>query len=130
MALWGAPISHTDDPDRALEAALAMQAAIAKLNVGWAEAGRPEIGVGIGINHGDVFAGNIGSLRRLEYTVLGDAVNVAARLCAEAAPGEILVSESFCQVVNAAVDYEYLPEIAIKGKARTVQVFKVKGVER
>jgi class 3 adenylate cyclase len=60
MALWGAPISHTDDPDRALEAALAMQAAIAKLNAGWAEAGRPEIGVGIGINHGDVFAGNIG----------------------------------------------------------------------
>ncbi len=94
MALWGAPIAHTDDPDRALEAAIAMQRAIAELNARWVAAGRPEIGVGIGINHGEVFAGNIGSHRRLEYTVIGDAVNVAARLCAEAGPGEILVSEA------------------------------------
>ncbi|MGH7580855.1 MAG: adenylate/guanylate cyclase domain-containing protein, partial [Gemmatimonadales bacterium] len=82
MALWGAPISHTDDPDRALGAAIAMQQAIEELNRGWAASGRPEIGVGIGISHGEVFAGIIGSHRRLEYTVLGDAVNVAARLCA------------------------------------------------
>jgi adenylate cyclase len=128
MALWGAPIAHADDPNRALRAAIAMQEAITRLNREWAGQGRPELGVGIGISHGDVFAGNIGSHRRLEYTVIGDAVNVAARLCAEAGPGEILVSEPFCQVVNAAVDYEYLPEIAIKGKARVVQVFKVKGI--
>jgi adenylate cyclase len=125
MALWGAPISHTDDPDRALEAALAMQAAIAKLNAGWAEAGRPEIGVGIGINHGDVFAGNIGSLRRLEYTVLGDAVNVAARLCAEAAPGEILVTENFLSAVRRQPAVEYLPRLALKGKSQVVQVYRV-----
>lgn len=128
MALWGAPIAHDDDPNRALRAALAMQETIADLNRRWAAQGRPELGVGIGLSHGDVFAGNIGSHRRLEYTVIGDAVNVAARLCAEAGPGEILVSESFCQVVRAPVDYEYLPEIAIKGKARVVQVFKVKGI--
>ncbi|MGH7525500.1 MAG: adenylate/guanylate cyclase domain-containing protein, partial [Gemmatimonadales bacterium] len=87
MALWGAPISHPGDPDRALQAAVTMQQAIGELNRRWAAAGRPEIGVGIGINHGEVFAGNIGSHRRLEYTVIGDAVNVAARLCREAGPG-------------------------------------------
>ncbi len=125
MALWGAPISHSDDPDRALRAAIAMQRAIDDLNRGWAAAGQPEIGVGIGISHGEVFAGNIGSHRRLEYTVLGDAVNVASRLCAEAGPGEILVSESLLRVVRDHVEYEYLPELALKGKSQVVQVYRV-----
>jgi adenylate cyclase len=127
MALWGAPISHADDPDRALKAALAMQRAIGELNRVWTSMGRPEIGVGIGISHGEVFAGNIGSHRRLEYTVLGDAVNVASRLCAEAGPGEILVSESLLHVVRDHVDYEYVPELALKGKSQTVQVYRLGG---
>jgi adenylate cyclase len=127
MALWGAPIAHADDPDRALQAAVAMQRAIEDLNRGWAAAGRPEIGVGIGINYGEVFAGNIGSHRRLEYTVLGDAVNVAARLCAEAGPGEILVTEPLLGVVRNHVETEFLPELALKGKAQVVQVYRVKG---
>jgi adenylate cyclase len=127
MALWGAPIAHSDDPDRALEAAIAMQQAIEELNRGWAASGRPEIGVGIGISHGEVFAGNIGSHRRLEYTVLGDAVNVAARLCAEAGPGEILVSEALLHVVRKQVDCEYVPELGLKGKTQIVQVYRVRG---
>ncbi|HEX2249568.1 MAG TPA: adenylate/guanylate cyclase domain-containing protein [Gemmatimonadales bacterium] len=128
MALWGAPIAHADDPDRALRAAVAMQRGVARLNHRWALAGRPEIGVGIGINYGEVFAGNIGSHRRLEYTVIGDAVNVANRLCSEAGPGEILVSEALCQVVKDHADYEYLPAMALRGRTRSVQVFRVKGV--
>jgi adenylate cyclase len=127
MALWGAPIAHSDDPDRALQAAIAMQQAIEQLNRGWAASGRPEIGVGIGISYGEVFAGNIGSHRRLEYTVLGDAVNVAARLCAEAGPGEILVSEALLHVVRKPVDYEYVPELGLKGKTQVVQVYRVRG---
>ncbi|HUF36449.1 MAG TPA: adenylate/guanylate cyclase domain-containing protein [Gemmatimonadales bacterium] len=126
MALWGAPISHEDDPDRAVQAAVAMQRAIADLNRSWAAAGRPEIGVGIGINHGEVFAGNIGSHRRLEYTVIGDAVNVASRLCAEAGPGEILVTEPLLGVVRDHVDAEFLPELALKGKAQVVQVYRLR----
>jgi adenylate cyclase len=129
MALWGAPIAHADDPDRALRAALAMQRSIARLNQHWASQGRPEIGVGIGINHGEVFAGNIGSHRRLEYTVIGDAVNVAARLCAEAGPGEVLVSEQFLGVVRDQVSCDYLPELALKGKAQIVQVYRVRELE-
>jgi adenylate cyclase len=128
MALWGAPIAHADDADRALRAAVAMQLGVARLNQRWALAGRPEIGVGIGINYGEVFAGNIGSHRRLEYTVIGDAVNVANRLCSEAGPGEILVSEALCQVVKDRADYEYLPAMALRGRTRSVQVFRVKGV--
>ncbi|HEY7613076.1 MAG TPA: adenylate/guanylate cyclase domain-containing protein [Gemmatimonadales bacterium] len=126
MALWGAPIAHSDDPDRALEAAVAMQRTIEDLNRRWVAAGRPEIGVGIGISHGEVFAGNIGSHRRLEYTVLGDAVNVAARLCAEAGPGEILVSEALLRTVRKPVEYEYLPELGLKGKSQVVQVYRIK----
>jgi adenylate cyclase len=126
MALWGAPIAHPGDPDRAIHAAVAMQRAIAELNQRWVSQGRPEIGVGIGINHGDVFAGNIGSHRRLEYTVIGDAVNVAARLCAEAGPGEILVSEAFLRVLREQVECEFLPEMGLKGKAQVVQVYRVR----
>jgi adenylate cyclase len=126
MALWGAPIAHADDPDRALRAAVAMQRGVARLNEQWALAGRPEIGVGIGINYGEVFAGNIGSQRRLEYTVIGDAVNVANRLCSEAGPGEILVSEALCQVVKDPADYEYLPAMALRGRTRSVQVYRLK----
>jgi adenylate cyclase len=129
MALWGAPIAHADDPSRAVRAAIAMQRSIAKLNERWAGQGRPEIGVGIGINHGEVFAGNIGSHRRLEYTVIGDAVNVAARLCAQASPNEILVSEALLGVVRDQVSCEFLPEMALKGKAQVVQVYRVRGLE-
>jgi adenylate cyclase len=126
MALWGAPIAHPGDPDRALQAAIAMQRGIRRLNEQWVGAGRPEIGVGIGINYGEVFAGNIGSHRRLEYTVIGDAVNVANRLCSEAGPGEILVSEALCQVIKEPAEYEYLPEMALRGRTRSVQVYRVK----
>jgi len=126
MALWGAPIAHEDDPDRALRAAVAMQRGIEELNRRWAAAGRPEIGVGIGINYGEAFAGNIGSHRRLEYTVIGDAVNIANRLCAEAGAGEILVSEQLLQVVKKPVEVDFLPELALKGKAQALQVYRVK----
>ncbi|MGH7514499.1 MAG: adenylate/guanylate cyclase domain-containing protein [Gemmatimonadales bacterium] len=129
MALWGAPIAHTDDPDRALRAALAMQRSITRLNERWAVQGRPEIGVGMGINHGEVFAGNIGSHRRLEYTVLGDPVNIASRLCAEAGPGEVLVSEQFLRVVRDQVSCDYLPELALKGKAQVTQVYRVRDLQ-
>jgi adenylate cyclase len=77
MALWGAPIAHDDDADRAVAAAIDMMRVLDELNQKWEEQGRPHLDIGIGINFGDVFAGNIGSDRRLEYTVIGDSVNVA-----------------------------------------------------
>ncbi|MGH9810869.1 MAG: adenylate/guanylate cyclase domain-containing protein, partial [Terriglobia bacterium] len=94
MAQWGAPLGDPDDPDRALAAALSMMMALDRLNDAWRAKGQPELQMGIGINTGEAFAGNIGSERRLEYTVIGDTVNTASRLCGVAKPGEILVSDS------------------------------------
>jgi adenylate cyclase len=126
MALWGAPIQHEDDPDRAMQAALGMQRVVAEINRRWTEQGRPTIAVGIGINYGEAFAGNIGSHRRLEYTVIGDAVNIASRLCAEAGPGEILLSEPFYHMLKAPPPVEPVEGIALRGRAGKVAVYKTK----
>ena len=94
MAYWGAPVAADDDADRAVAAALDMQDHLRALNVRWAATGRPTLNAGIGINFGDAFVGNIGSPRRLEYTLIGDTVNLASRLCKLASGGEVLISDA------------------------------------
>jgi adenylate cyclase len=126
MALWGAPIPHADDPDRAVQAAIAMQRAIHQLNESWMAQGRPSISVGIGINYGDTFAGNIGSHLRLEYTVIGDAVNVASRLCSNAKGGEILISDPFYQVLKQKPPVDARDPLSVKNRAQVVPVWSVK----
>lgn len=125
MALWGAPITRIDDADRAMAAALEMQRALCELNRVWEEQGRPSLEVGIGLHAGEVFAGNIGSHQRLEYTVLGDPVNVAARLCSEAGPREVLVSEAlYSKLREPPVSTDPNP-LKLKGKTDTVVVYRV-----
>ena len=126
MALWGAPIAHEDDAQRAITCAVAQLAALEKLNERWKEQGRPELRVGIGINFGEVFAGNIGSDRRLEYTVIGDAVNTASRLCSSAGPNEILISQLFYEQLKEPPKVELLEQIQVKGKAKKIPVYRVK----
>jgi adenylate cyclase len=126
MALWGAPLARESDPRRALDAAVAMQQAVDALNARWAAAGRPAIGIGIGINRGEVFIGNIGSFRRLEYTAIGDAVNVAQRLSATAAAGEILVSEAFLAALGRTQAVDRLGGSELRGKSRAVDVYRVR----
>ena len=94
MAYWGAPIAAADDIAQAVMAAVDMQRAMDELNVRWQQEGRPILRAGIGIHCGDAFVGNIGSPRRLEYTLIGDTVNLANRICEQAAGDEILVSET------------------------------------
>ncbi len=126
MAQWGAPVPHADDAERALRAAIAMQRTVAEINRRWSAQGRPTIAVGIGINHGEAFAGNIGSQKRLEYTVIGDAVNIASRLCSAAQPGEILLSEAFCRQLGKAMPPVTRAEgIEIKGRMGRVGVFRL-----
>lgn len=125
MAIWGAPIARPDDADRAVRAAIGMQRALRARNQRRAEQGRRQLEVGIGVNLGEVFAGNIGSDRRLEYTVVGDAVNIAARLCAEAGPGEILIAEALRAAISELPTMVALDPVALKGKAQSVPVYRV-----
>jgi len=126
MALWGAPIVHEDDADRAVQCAVAQLNELEKLNAKWKQEGRTEVQIGIAINFGEVFAGNIGSDRRLEYTVIGDAVNTAYRLCGKAGPNEILISEPFYEQLKKKPAVEALEPIQVKGKSKKVPVYRVK----
>ena len=129
MALWGAPITRIDDADRATRAAIAMQQSLGRLNTRWARQGRPALSIGIGLNLGEVFAGNIGSQRRLEYTVIGDAVNIAARLCSEAGPGEILIAEPLHAALTQPPPVSPLTPLPLRGKARPVPVYRIEWQE-
>ncbi|MCZ6918710.1 MAG: FHA domain-containing protein [Gemmatimonadetes bacterium] len=125
MALWGAPIQGDDDADRAMQAAIDMMRVLEELNEKWSAEGRPHVSVGIGINFGEVFAGNIGSEQRMEYTVIGDAVNIASRLCSKAAGGQVLVSEPFYKELKNPPEVEALEPLQLRGKSETVSVYQV-----
>jgi adenylate cyclase len=130
MALWGVPVGGPDDADRAVRAALEMQRRVDAMNARQAERGRPTIGLGIGVNTGECVVGNMGSSRRLEYTVIGDTVNLASRLCSLAGPGEIVVSDHTRDALAGEYDLEALPAQQVKGKSRPVSLFRVTGRER
>jgi adenylate cyclase len=125
MAQWGAPIARSDDADAALRAALDMQDSVRELNAEWKRAGREPLEVGIGINVGDAFAGHIGSERRLEYTVIGDTVNVASRVCGIAAAGEILITANAAESLTTNVSLEPGEPLVLRGKSQPVPVFRV-----
>jgi adenylate cyclase len=125
MAQWGAPIGSKEDPDKAMTAAIEMIQELDKLNVKWKAEGRPELQIGIGLNHGEAFAGNIGSERRLEYTVIGDVVNTASRLCSAAGKREILISEDMRKALSKLPALEVMPPMELKGKSQPVPVYRV-----
>jgi adenylate cyclase len=124
MANWGAPLAHADDADRALQAAIEMQRELKLMNARRGAAD-PAIEVKIGINYGAVFVGNIGSHRRLEYTVIGDPVNVASRLCASAGPGHIIISESLYQALSEKPQVEARPPVQLRGRAEATATYRV-----
>ena len=125
MEQWGAPIGSEGDPDKAMQAAIEMMAELDKLNAQWKKEGRPQLEIGIGLNHGDAFAGNIGSERRLEYTVIGDTVNTASRLCSAAGPGEILISSEMKNALAKKPKLKEMPPMELKNKSQPVKVYKV-----
>lgn len=125
MAQWGAPLGEEDDADRAMASALEMTRALETLNADWRAQGRPELEIGIGLNYGDAFAGNIGSERRLEYTVIGDTVNTASRLCSAANGGEILISDDMRRALTLPPALDECLPMTLKGKSQPVPVFRV-----
>jgi adenylate cyclase len=125
MAIFGAPFSKGNDAANAVQAAVAIQTMICELNRDAAERGHPELKIGVGINTGVVTAGNIGSAKRLDYTVIGDSVNLASRLCGKAEAGQIIVSESTARELEETCPLCPLPPVMVKGKSLPINVSSV-----
>jgi len=125
MALFGAPKSAPDDAQRAVRAALRIRDAIAEFTREREARGERGVGVGIGINTGPAVAGNMGSPRRLNYTVLGESVNIAARLCSLAQPQQIVIAQSTYDMVRDVVTAEHIGDQQLKGISRPLPVYAV-----
>lgn len=128
LITFGAPIAHEDDAERAVRAALAMQEALAELNETLPnELGLPDwrLSQRIGISYSYVFAGYVGASWRHEYTVMGDEVNLAARLMAAAKDGHVLVNENVRRQTEAVAELKPEGEVELKGKSQPVPIFAV-----
>lgn len=125
MALFGAPVALENHAARAVEAALRMNDELTDLNEERTARGEPPLRVSTGIHSGIVVAGNMGSSSRLNYTVLGAGVNLAARLCTLAGPGEVLVSDETYRSVRNRVRATSLGERPLKGFSNPVQVWRI-----
>ena len=127
LAVWGSPYQKEDDAIMAVKAAIAMQWAIRELNEEWAKQGRDlQIHIHIGLNTGMVAAGNIGSENLIQYTNIGDTMNVASRICTVAQAGDIFISESTrTHVSQFNLPLEKLELIKVKGKEEPLQLYRV-----
>ncbi|MDQ3399641.1 MAG: AAA family ATPase [Chloroflexota bacterium] len=128
LAYFGAPVAHEDDPERAILAALEMRRAAAAYSDRLrAERGIGELGIRIGINTGLAVLGEAGRSQGIEYTAMGDAVNVAARLQAAASEGGIVVGESTHRAAAEAFEFRPLDEIEVRGRSARVRAYEVLG---
>jgi adenylate cyclase len=128
MAVFGAPISRPDDPVRAVRAALRMRRSLREFNVRQVAQGKRAIETGIGICHGEALSGNIGTEQRMEYTVIGDSVNLASRLetLTKNYPYKILVNEVVYEQVKDQVECVFLGVEKVKGKQRSVRIYGIR----
>lgn len=125
MAVFGAPMPSTDHAARALAAAKAMHERQAAVNAKWAEEDLAPFGLGIGLSTGEVAAALLGSEDRLEYTLVGDTVNLSARLQQLASPGETVLSEPTYKALEGQVDAVPMPPELVKGRQTPVQAYLV-----
>lgn len=128
IGLFGAPVALPDAPLRAVRCGLEMQRALGEFNRIRLTNGQEAINVGIGINTGPVIAGAIGSSRTLQYTVIGDPVNIASRLCSVAKAGEVIISEYTMGAVRNDVLFEPREAVRVKGKSHSLQIFCATGL--
>jgi adenylate cyclase len=129
MGLFGAPLADPLHADHAVAAAVEMSTTLAALNARWAAEGKPALAIGIGINTGEMIAGNIGSEAIMSYTVIGDAVNLGARLESlnKAHGTQILISERTRAALTRPVPTREIGEVTVKGRTRPVRVYEVGG---
>lgn len=130
MAFWGAPLPQPNHAELAARAALAMIKGLEKLNQKWQSEGRPTLQIGVGLNTGEMLFGNIGSEQRMDFTVIGDSVNLGARL--ESATKDlkvsIVISEATYQLIRDRAQVRPLGEISVKGKAQKIVVHELLGM--
>ncbi|TLY67472.1 MAG: adenylate/guanylate cyclase domain-containing protein [Gammaproteobacteria bacterium] len=128
MLGFGVPLEQPDSPERSVRAAQEMLKSFSALARSWKERHDIDAGLGIGINEGDVVAGNVGSSSYMSYTIIGDTVNIAARLCQRARAGEILFSGSLKQSLDAHgmdVGATPLPPLQLRGRSHPIDIFCV-----
>jgi adenylate cyclase len=131
MAVFGAPVSKKDDAVRAVRAAVRMRIALSDLNERLVARGITPLRTGIGIHTGVVVAGNIGSEQRMEYTVIGDAVNLASRLetSTKEMGVDVLISADTYELVKDTCVAEAIREITVKGRSEPVMTYEVRGLK-
>jgi adenylate cyclase len=130
MAVFGAPVTRPDDALRAVRASVRMRDALARLNERFVARGIDKLRFGIGLHSGEVVAGNIGSAKRMEYTVIGDAVNVASRLESKTKElgADIVISEATHARIGGEIQAEAIGEIHVKGRTQPVKIYRVIGL--
>jgi adenylate cyclase len=127
MAAFGLPVPHEDDEDRAVRAAVGMITALRQWNAERAAAGKPVLDIGIGLNTDNVVSGNIGSPRRMDYTIIGDGVNLASRLesaCKQYA-AHILISENTYKGLRGTYRAREVDSVVVQGKHKPVAIYEV-----
>ncbi|MFZ3131532.1 MAG: adenylate/guanylate cyclase domain-containing protein, partial [Desulfosporosinus sp.] len=127
MAIFGAPIEQKDHLERAIRAALQMQRESGKFAEDLLKRYGRSVSFGIGINSGPAVVGNIGSQARMDYTAIGDTVNLAARLESNAKPGQILISKDTYERIKETFKVIPLDPIKVKGKEKLVEIYQVEG---
>lgn len=130
MAYFGAPLYPEQHAWRAVKAGMDMQKALHDLNHKWEREGKQPLNIGVGINTGSVIMGNIGTEQYMDFTLIGDSVNLASRLCSAAIANEVLISTSTYQEVYRNVVIEQSREIQVKGKVKPVRVYGIKDLLR
>ena len=125
MAVFGAPISKGNDALNCVKAAVELQRLVVEMNRDAKARRWPQLEVGVGINTGEVTAGNIGSPRRIDYTVIGDNVNMASRLMNKAKGGQIIISESTAAALSSAFEVTKLDPLTVKGKTEPILAYSV-----
>jgi adenylate cyclase len=128
MAVFGAPVHHEDHSIRAIRTALAMQAGIKELSARRLRDGKQPLAAGIGVSTGEAVAGTVGTEERMEYTVIGESVNLAARLESVAKPTQILISPRTYESANGLVTVRSLGTVRVKGKDDAVEAYEVLGM--
>ncbi len=128
MAIFGAPVHYADHSLRAIKTAVGMQAQVVELSAQRVKSGKAPIAIGIGVSAGVAVAGTVGTESQMEYTVIGDRVNLAARLESNAKPGQILISQETYDHVADHVKARCLGLMSVKGKEEEVTVFEILGM--